>query len=114
VSDHLSEISRANFGGLLGHSPLLLLVASRSFSEFSYQIATVAVGWRIYQLTGSAFYLGIVGLAQFLPKLVLVFIAGHAADRYDRRRVIQLCQFAQALACIELSWRGFVGTLSAL
>ena len=108
----LSAPSRSEF--LFRHPPLLLLVASRSFSEFSYQIGVVAVGWRIYQLTGSAFHLGMVGLAQFLPNLLLVFIAGHAADRYDRRRVVQLCQFAQALASLYLAWRSFAGALSAL
>jgi MFS family permease len=92
---------------------LLLFVVSRSFSEFSWQIATVAVGWQIYQLTGSAFYLGMVGLVQFIPSALLIFIAGHAADRYDRRRVVQLCQFAQALAAAYLAWRSFTGSLAA-
>jgi MFS family permease len=100
--------------GLLRHPPLLLYTASRSFSEFAWQITTVAVGWQIYQLTGSAFYLGMVGLAQFVPNALLVFIAGHAADRYDRRRVVQLCQFGQGLAAIYLAARAIAGSLSAL
>jgi len=100
--------------GLLRHKPLLLYVAARSFSEFAWQITTVAVGWQIYQLTGSAFYLGMIGLVQFVPSALLVFIAGHAADRYDRRRVVQLCQFAQGLAAIYLVARGLAGSLSAL
>jgi MFS family permease len=108
------SLSSPEAGGLLRHPPLLLLVASRSLSEFAYQIATVAVGWQIYQLTGSAFYLGMVGLAQFLPSALLVFIAGHAADRFDRRRIVQLCQFAQALVSTYLAWRSFAGSLSAL
>jgi MFS family permease len=70
------------------HPPLLLYIASRTLSEFSYQVATVAVGWQIYALTGSAFYLGLAGLVQFIPSALLVFAAGHAADRYDRRRII--------------------------
>jgi MFS family permease len=49
----------------------------------------VAVGWHIYSLTGSPLYLGLVGLAQFLPMFVLTLIAGHAADRYDRRLIIR-------------------------
>jgi MFS family permease len=100
--------------GLLSHPPLLLYVAARSFSEFAWQITTVAVGWQIYQLTGSALYLGMIGLVQFVPSALLVFIAGHAADRYDRRRVVQLCQFAQGLAAIYLAARGLAGSLSAL
>ncbi len=43
----------------------------------------------------SAFVLGMVGLVQFLPTAVLVFVAGHAADRFDRKRVVQLCQFVE-------------------
>src|SRR5690242_21829246 len=54
------------------------------------------------------------GLVQFVPSALLVFIAGHAADRYDRRRVVQLCQFAQGLAAIYLAARGLTGLLSAL
>jgi len=73
--------SSSDGGNLLRHPPLLLFIATRSFSEFSWQIATVAVGWQIYQLTGSAFYLGMVGLVQFIPSALLIFIAGHAADR---------------------------------
>lgn len=97
-----------------GRARLLLFVASRSFSEFSYQIATVAIGWQVYQLTGSAFYLGMVGLVQFLPNALLIFIAGHAADRFDRRRIVQLCQFAQALVSIYLAWRSFTASTSTV
>jgi MFS family permease len=111
VTDQLS--SSSDVRSLLPHPPLLLFVVSRSFSESSWQIATVAIGWQIYQLTGSAFYLGMVGLVQFIPSALLIFIAGHAADRYDRRRVVQLCQFAQALAAAYLAWRSFTGSLAA-
>jgi len=99
---------------LLRQPPLLLYVAARSFSEFAWQITTVAVGWQIYQLTGSAFYLGMVGLVQFVPNALLVFIAGHAADRYDRRRVVQACQLAQGVVAIYLAARSLAGALSAL
>jgi MFS family permease len=112
VTDRLANSS--NIAPLLRHRQLLLLVVSRSFSEFSYQIATVAVGWQVYQLTGSAFDLGMVGLAQFLPNALLVFIAGHAADRYDRRRVAQICQFAQALASIYLAARSLTASPSVI
>ena len=49
---------------------------ARGFSAFSYQIATVAVGWQVYALTNSAFALGMVGLVQFIPSALLVFVAG--------------------------------------
>src|SRR3984957_11123910 len=90
----------------------LVYLGARSFSEYSYQIATVAVGWQIYELTGSALDLGIVGLVQFIPSALLVFVAGHAADRYDRKRVAQLCQIAEGLVAALLAWGTFAGWLT--
>jgi MFS family permease len=97
---------------LAGHRPFLLFVSARAFSEFSYQIGTVAIGWQVYALTGSAFALGLVGLVQFIPSAVLVFAAGHVADRYDRRRVVKICQYVQALAAGFLACGTFGGWLS--
>ena len=97
---------------LLGHRPFRLYFWARAFSEFSYQIAAVAVGWQIYALTGSAFYLGMVGLVQFIPTAVLVFAAGQIADRYDRKRVAQLCQIAAGLTAAYLAWGSFAGWLT--
>ena len=57
---------------------------------------SVAIGWTVYSLTGSAFDLGLVGLAQFLPVLLLTLPAGHAADRYDRRIIVAICQGVEA------------------
>jgi MFS family permease len=97
---------------LLAHRPFLFYVSARGLSEFSYQIGTVAVGWQVYALTKSAFALGMVGLVQFIPSALLVFAAGHVADRYDRRRVVQICQFVQALAAAFLAWGTFGGWLT--
>jgi MFS family permease len=97
---------------LASHRPFVLFVCARGFSEFAYQIGTVAVGWQVYALTGSAFALGMVGLVQFIPSALLVFAAGHVADRYDRRRVVQICQFVEALAAAFLAWGTFGGWLS--
>jgi MFS family permease len=99
-------------GSLLAQRDFLFYLSSRSFSEYAYQIATVAVGWQIYDLTGSALDLGIVGLVQFIPSALLVFIAGHAADRYDRKRVAQICQLAEALVAALLAWGTFAGWLT--
>jgi MFS family permease len=97
---------------LASHRPFVLYVCARGFSEFAYQIGTVAVGWQVYALTGSAFALGMVGLVQFIPSALLVFAAGHVADRYDRRRVVQICQFVEALAAAFLACGTFGGWLS--
>jgi MFS family permease len=88
---------------LAAHRPFLFYVSARGFSEFSYQIGTVAVGWQVYAMTGSALDLGLVGLVQFVPSAVLVFAAGHVADRYERRRVVQICQLSEALTAAFLA-----------
>jgi MFS family permease len=97
---------------LLGHRPFLLYLCARSFTEFSMQVAVVAIGWHIYALTGSAFALGMIGLIQFLPTAILVFIAGHAADRYTRQHVVQICQIAEGLIGAYLAWGAFGGWLT--
>jgi len=108
----MSSVSSAGSGILLRHRPFRCYFWARGFSEFSYQIAAVAVGWQIYALTSSAFDLGMVGLVQFIPTAALVFVAGHAADRYDRKRVVQFCQIAAALTASCLAWGSFAGWLN--
>lgn len=107
----MSSLQPARARDLLAHGPFLLFLSSRSLSRFSSQIGAVAIGWQVYDLTGSAFDLGMVGLVQFLPTALLVFIAGHAADRFDRRRVMQLCQLGQALTALYLAWSTYAGVL---
>ena len=53
-----------------------------------------------------------IGLVQFIPTALLIFIAGHAADRYDRKRVVQLCQFGEALGAVFLAWGSIGGWLT--
>lgn len=98
---------------LFHHRPFLFFLGSRGFSRIATQIAAVAVGWQIYEMTGSAFDLGMIGLVQFLPTAILVFIAGQAADQYDRRRVLQICQFAAGLVAVFLAWGSYGGWLTA-
>ena len=102
----------AGASALLKHPSFLLFVVSRSFSRFSGEIAAVAVGWQIYELTGSAFDLGMVGLVQFLPTALLVFVAGHAVDRYERKRVVQVCLIVEALTALLLAWGAYAGSLT--
>jgi MFS family permease len=102
----------AGASALLKHPSFLLFVLSRAFSRFSGQIAAVAVGWQIYDLTGSAFDLGMVGLVQFLPTALLVFVAGHAVDRYERKRVVQICLIVEALTALLLAWGAYAGSLT--
>ena len=57
----------------------------------------VAIGWQLYALTGSALDLGLLGLAQFVPMLVLTLLVGHVADRYDHRLILLVCQLGEAM-----------------
>jgi MFS family permease len=66
------------------------------------QMLMVAVGWQMYELTASAWDLGLVGLYQFLPALLLTLVAGHVADRLHRGRIIAVCYVLQALAATLL------------
>jgi MFS family permease len=63
----------------------------------------VAVGWQIYDLTHRAMDLGLVGLVQFIPSMLLVLLVGHVADRYDRRRLVSISQFIEGLALLALA-----------
>ncbi len=107
-------MSSASSQSLYRHRPFLLYFSGRLFSHFSRQIIAVAVGWQVYSITGSAFHLGMVGLVQFLPTLFLTFNAGHAADRYNRKRIVQICQWVEGLSAAYLAWGSFAGWISVL
>jgi MFS family permease len=66
-----------------------------------------AIGWELYERTGSALDLGLVGLVQVAPIFLLTFPAGHVADRFDRRRILMLTQFCMAVASMVLAWMSF-------
>src|SRR5882672_6682978 len=110
----MSIVMPVSAGALLTQRSFLFFLLSRSLSRFSSQIAAVAIGWQVYDLTGSAFVLGMVGLVQFLPTALLVFVAGQAADRYERKRVLQACQFAEALTALLLAWGAATGSLTVV
>ncbi len=93
----------ARLPSLLYHRPFLFFTLGRATSTLAYQISAVAIGWQVYALTRSAFDLGAVGLAGFVPLAGLTFVAGHAADRYDRRLVVQICMWLYALIALGLA-----------
>ena len=97
---------------LIRHPGVLPMIGGRSLSSLASQMQAVVVGWQIYALTGSAFSLGLVGLAQFLPVVVLGFVAGHVVDRSDRRRIAGTCQIIACLAALALAAASFVNMLT--
>jgi MFS family permease len=88
---------------VLKHPGYLNFAASRVFSSLSFQCAAIAMGWMIYDKTHSAFALALVGLCQFLPMVVLTFVVGHVADRFDRRRIGLICQLIEAVTAAVLA-----------
>ena len=97
---------------ILHHKPFRRFWLARVASTIANQMLGVAVGWQIYALTGSVFYLGLVGLAQFLPMFLLTLVVGHTADRYDRRRVAAVCQIIEGAALAGLAVGSYGGWLS--
>lgn len=86
----------------------LLFTIGSLIALIGRQMLTVAVGWDIYERTGSALALGAIGLAQFLPVLLLTLLAGHAVDVYNRRSVLILSQIGSVIATAGLAWISFV------
>ena len=73
------------------HRSYALFFASRLLAAFATQIISVAVGWQMYDVTKNALYLGLIGLVQFLPSLVLILVTGSVTDRYNRRAIVAIC-----------------------
>ncbi len=98
---------------LLAHPAFAFLWCSRVLSNVAFNILGVAVGWQLYELTGSALDLGLVGLAQFAPIALLTLAVGQAADRYDRRLITAICQIVEAAAAAALVAGTLYGWLSS-
>jgi len=71
-------------------------------SVLGIQMQTVAVGWQLYEKTGSAMALGLVGLVQVIPMLGLALPAGHAADRFDRRKILMVASVVAVISSAGL------------
>ena len=85
---------------------------TRFTSTAANQILLVALGWQMYDLTGSAFDLGLVGLVQLAATLAVTLPAGHLADRMDRRRLLAVAIGFQAFAAAALAWGSHAGWIS--
>lgn len=78
----------------------------------AFNMLVVAIGWQVYELTNSALSLGLVGLVQFLPQLLLTLVVGHVADRYDRRRISLMCQWVKMAMAVILAGGTFLHSLN--
>jgi MFS family permease len=86
---------------LLANRGFTRFLAARFLATLAVQMQTVAVGWQVYEVTRNPLDLGLVGLSQFLPFVLLILPAGHLADSRDRRRILGAC-FALECACALL------------
>ena len=81
-----------------------LFQMARLFVVVGLEMQSVAVGWHVYELTREPLALGFVGLAQFLPGMILFLVSGHAADRINRRKLLVFCYAAFAACSGLLLW----------
>jgi MFS family permease len=95
---------------LLKERDYLLFWGTRWMGSFGTQIASVAMGWQMYALARetrsvaeSAFLVGMIGLAAFLPLFLLTLPAGEAADRYDRKKLLLVCLTGEMLSVLALA-----------
>jgi MFS family permease len=94
---------------LLKRRDYMLFWSTRVASTLGVQIQSVALGWQVYEVARrtmsvaeSAFYVGMIGLATFIPVLLLALPAGEAADRHDRKRILQLCYLGEIASVLIL------------
>src|ERR1700676_525036 len=90
------------------HPNFVSYTLARFFIVVALEMQSVAVGWQVYEITKRPLDLGYVGLAQFLPGFALFLFAGHAADLYDRRKLLMWCYGGFALCSallLAITWR---------
>ncbi|HEX2655541.1 MAG TPA: MFS transporter, partial [Xanthobacteraceae bacterium] len=108
----MNEKNLEPVSSIFEHPQFILFWLSRVLSTGAFQIQSVAIGWQVYSLSGSALDLGFVGLAQFLPVITLTFIVGHVADRYDRRIIIVVCQIVGSITAALLAFGSVTGAIN--
>src|SRR5690242_12596202 len=92
---------------LLKHRAFVQFWFARIASGFGFQMLSVAVAWQIYAITGRALDLGLIGLVQFFPSVLLALPAGHVADQFERRRVVLIGQVVEWCAIAALALLSF-------
>jgi MFS family permease len=107
----MTHESAASFP-LLRHGAYVRFLYVRVAASVALQLQVVAVGWQMYELTGSPFYLGLIGLVQFVPVIAFFLLTGHVADRYDRRLVTFAGEVVEALAVAVLAVASATGRLT--
>ena len=100
----MAQTPAANPGGGRLSSGFLFFLWTRMLATAANQVLLVALAWQMYDLTASAWDLGLVGLLQFGATFALTIPSGHLADRFDRRRVMGAAIALQAVVAVLLAW----------
>ncbi len=90
------------FADLRRQRPFMRMWFARLFGTVAMQMLMVAIAWHMYELTGSAWDLGLVGLYQFAPALLLALYAGHVVDRHHRGHIVAVCLAVQGVVALAL------------
>ncbi|MES2605242.1 MAG: MFS transporter [Pseudomonadota bacterium] len=96
------------------HRLFVLYWLARFWATFAVQIMAVAVAWQVYDLTRDPLDLGIIGMVQFLPMLLLVLITGSVADRYGHRKVMVISVAVEVLCAAAILWFAAQGLQSPM
>ncbi|MDL2406264.1 MFS transporter [Rhizobium calliandrae] len=96
------------------HIAYVYFFFARFLTAFATQVVSVSVGWQMYDHTGNPIYLGLIGLVQFLPSLLLILVTGTVADRYNRRMVAAVCILVGTICAAALLFLTVSGTFAPL
>jgi MFS family permease len=91
----------------LRHRDFRLLLTGRFLTSFAAEMLSFAISWELWLRTHSAYALGMVGLVQVLPILLLSLPAGHVADQYERKRIVVLAETLLAVCALGLGWLSY-------
>lgn len=92
----------------LRHRDFRFLVTGRFITSFGNEMLSFAIGWELWLRTHEPFVLGMVGLVQVIPVLLLSLPAGHVADQYNRKRIVLICELTFALCALGLGWLSYI------
>ncbi len=91
---------------------LIFILGARISTTIAFQMLTVAVGWQIYSLTQIPFYLGLIGLVQFLSMFLFTLVVGYVADSYDRKLIICFSQIVESIWIFLLAFESYNGWIT--
>jgi MFS family permease len=103
----MSSVERHDPYAALRQRDFRLLLTGRFITSFGNEMLSFAIGWELWLRTHSAFALGMVGLVQVIPVILLSLPAGHVADQYNRRRIVLISELFLALCVMGLGWLSY-------